>query len=90
MRNNTTITLIPKVKGAKHMKDIRPISLCNVSYKIIVRVVTNRFRSVLAKIIDTHQSAFIPGRLIVFVGYDACIGFGAHGAGKVLRHSNLT
>lgn len=47
------------------MTDYRRISLCNVSYKIVARAITNRFRHVLAQIIDSSRSAFVPGRLIV-------------------------
>ena len=62
--NNTTIVRIPKVKNPHSMKDFRPISLCNVIYKIISKCLVNRLRPQLDGMISPTQSAFIPGRLI--------------------------
>jgi hypothetical protein len=44
--NSTTLVLIPKVKTPQEMKQLRPISLCNVIYKICSKVVANRLRVV--------------------------------------------
>ncbi|QHN83565.1 uncharacterized protein DS421_20g705850 [Arachis hypogaea] len=58
----TLIVLIPKIDNPTFMKDFRPISLCNVVYKIITKVLTNRLRPFLPNIVSPLQGGFIPGR----------------------------
>lgn len=62
--NFTYVVLIPKVKSPDKMNDFRPISLCNVIYKIGAKMVANRLKPVVEQIISQTQSAFIPKRLI--------------------------
>lgn len=62
--NFTYITLIPKVKHPKEMVYLRPISLCNVLFKIISKIMANRLNDLLPKIISLNQGAFVPGRNI--------------------------
>ncbi|KAL5557113.1 hypothetical protein UlMin_039349 [Ulmus minor] len=83
--NKTLITLIPKVKEPKNVKDFRSISLCTILYKIVSRSITNCFRLILDNVIGESQSAFIPGRLItdnVLIGFEAMHWIRQHRGGK--------
>ena len=40
--NDTVIVLIPKGNGPQSLKDYRPISLCNIIYKVISKCLVNR------------------------------------------------
>ena len=60
--NAIFISLIPKKSRASDIKDYRPISLVGGVYKIIAKVLANRMRKIMAKIISKPQSVFVKGR----------------------------
>ena len=62
--NETFIMLIPKVHNPENVKQFRPISLCNVVYKAITKMLVNRLKNVLLDIIAPTQCNFVLGRQI--------------------------
>lgn len=58
----TLIILIPKVDNPNSFKEFRPISLCNMVYKLITKVTVNRLRPMLDSIVSPYQNSFLPGR----------------------------
>eukprot|EP00253_Pinus_taeda_P030823 PITA_30823 len=63
--NSSFLALIPKEKGANTFNRFRPISLCNIGYKLITKVISNRLRHILPKVIPESQGGFIHGRHLV-------------------------
>ena len=57
------ISLIYKKKGDRRcIRNYRPISLLQVDYKILARIMANRFKKVLPKIVSENQTCCIVGR----------------------------
>lgn len=50
--NHTFVTLIPKKKSPENVANYHPISLCNVTYKLIAKVLASRLKLVLPHIIS--------------------------------------
>ncbi|KAL9691449.1 hypothetical protein QQ045_011873 [Rhodiola kirilowii] len=63
--NAAYIALIPKCSQASKPEEYRPISCCNVSYKIVSSLLAGRLKEVLPNIIDPAQGAFVRDRSIV-------------------------
>jgi hypothetical protein len=63
-QNHTFIALIPKKLRASSVHHYRPISLCNIIYKIISKLLANRIKPLLNKFISLFQTTFVPNRNI--------------------------
>lgn len=57
--NTTAIALIPKTTTACKLQDYRPISCCNIVYKIITKIIANRLKTIPKSSISRSQSAFL-------------------------------
>lgn len=63
--NTTILALVANKGNATEMRDYRPISCCNVLYKVISKVIANRLKGTLPGCISYNQSAFVKDRLLV-------------------------
>ncbi|KAG7547784.1 Ribonuclease H domain [Arabidopsis suecica] len=61
--NAALVVLIAKVAKPEKIMQFRPISLCNVLFKIITKAMVTRLKEVISKLIGPAQASFIPGRL---------------------------
>ncbi|XP_016199419.1 uncharacterized protein LOC107640411 [Arachis ipaensis] len=62
--NITWVALAPKFFGAKEIKDLRLISMVGCIYKVILKVLVRRMRSVMPGLVGETQSVFVKGRKI--------------------------
>ncbi|GKA93351.1 RNA-directed DNA polymerase, eukaryota, reverse transcriptase zinc-binding domain protein [Tanacetum coccineum] len=62
--NSTVIALVPKLQTPDKVSDYRHIACCNVIYKCISKVLDERLKKYLGKLVSQNQSAFIPNRQI--------------------------
>ena len=63
--NSTFLTLIPKEINPSSFDRFRPISLCNASYNILAKLLANRLKLLLGKLISPLQRGFVKGRHLV-------------------------
>ena len=63
--NNTLIQLIPKVPSPQSITQFRPISLCNVTYKVITKIIVDRLKILLPSLVSPTQSSFVLGGHII-------------------------
>ena len=59
--------LIPKKGGAEDLMDYRPINLVGSLYKWLAKVLANRLKMVVEKVVSKTQNAFVEGRQILDV-----------------------
>lgn len=56
------ISLIPKKDNPENVGDFKPITLLNVIFNVISKVIVNRFRPLMTKLVGPYQNSFLPGR----------------------------
>ena len=69
--NATFLVLISKKCNANNIKNLRPINLVGGPYKILTKVLANRIKKVMGMVISQSHNAFIEGRQILEVAFDA-------------------
>ena len=62
---STFLTLIPKCDKPSSFADFRPISLCNLVYKVISKIAANRLKPLLNKTISSQQFGFLKDKQII-------------------------
>jgi hypothetical protein len=62
--NSTFLALIPKANKPTTFGDFRPISLCNLCYKLISKIIANRIKPILSRSLSAEQLGFLKGRQI--------------------------
>lgn len=62
--NHSLIFLIPKQENRTFITYFRPVSLCNIAYKVIAKIMADRLRKVLGMLIKFPQATFVTGRSI--------------------------
>lgn len=61
---HTCLVVIPKFEHPHQLTNLRPTSLCNMSSKIMAKILNARLALILPRIISNNQSGFMNGRMI--------------------------
>lgn len=67
--NSTFLALIPKEVNPRSFEILRPISLCNASYKILAKLLGNGIKTLLGNLISPSQGEFVKDRHILIISY---------------------
>ena len=63
--NSTFLVMVPKKEGAEDFKDFRPISLVGSLYKLIAKVLANRLKKVMGRMVNKAHNTFVEDRQIL-------------------------
>lgn len=72
--NISKIALLPKSEDRSRVQNFRPISLLNIPYKILAKILANRMKPLLHHWILPSQTGFVPNRCIldnIFLAFEA-------------------
>lgn len=56
---DSLVVLIPKVHPLEKVSQFCPIALCTVLYKLITKIIVNRLKPILSKLIVPFQCSFV-------------------------------
>lgn len=62
--SRSNLILVPKTENSTKVTHFRPISVCNLIYKLISKIIATRMKPFISLLISPSQCAFIPGREI--------------------------
>lgn len=65
--NETLLVLIPKTDNPETIKQFHPISLCEVIYKVVTKLIASRIKSHMNHLIGPNQCSFISGRTVMIM-----------------------
>ncbi|KAL6324454.1 hypothetical protein AAG906_013266 [Vitis piasezkii] len=69
--NATFLVLVPKRGGAEELKDFRPINLVDNIYKLLAKVLANRLKKMIGKVVSKYYNVFMGIRQILDAGLKA-------------------